>query len=73
MDLNDLLNGNIESNKLQTEFQKENIKTIEIDSPKTDYNSMSVKQLKDIAKANGLKASGTKQELVQILLAHNEK
>ena len=87
IDLSELLNGNSnqtkktesnqdnieKSNELQSESQKENIKTIEIDSPKTDYNSMSVKQLKDIAKSHGLKTTGTKQELVQLLLTHDAK
>lgn len=85
IDLSELLNGNTnqtkktesnqansESNELLNE-NKENIKTIEIDSPKTDYNSMPVKQLKDIAKSHGLKTTGTKQELVQILLAFDAK
>ena len=85
IDLSELLNGNTnqtkktesnqensESNELLKE-NKENIKTIEIDTPKTDYNSMPVKQLKDIAKSHGLKTTGTKQELVQLLLAFDAK
>ena len=79
VDLSELLNGNtnkeIKENKDTKENNEnnENIKTIDIDTPKTDYNSMSVKQLKDIAKSLGLKATGNKQELVQILLAHEAK
>lgn len=84
IDLNDLLNGNsIQTKKVEADskpegqdihMQKtENIKTIDIDAPKTDYNSMSVKQLKDIAKSQGLKTTGTKQELIQVLLAHDTK
>jgi len=88
IDLSELLNGNTnqtkktesnqansESNELLNENKenKENIKTIEIDTPKTDYNSMPVKQLKDIAKSHGLKTTGTKQELVQLLLAFDAK
>ena len=65
---NELLNENKENKE-----NKENIKTIEIDTPKTDYNSMPVKQLKDIAKSHGLKTTGTKQELVQLLLAFDAK
>ena len=85
IDLSELLNGNSnqtkksesnqehnESNELQKE-NKDNIKSIDIDTPKTEYNSMSVKQLKDIAKSHGLKTTGTKQELVQILLAFDAK
>jgi hypothetical protein len=87
IDLSELLNGNTnqtkktesnqansESNELLNENKenKENIKT-EIDTPKTDYNSMPVKQLKDIAKSHGLKTTGTKQELVQLLLAFDAK
>ena len=34
---------------------------------------MSVKQLKDIAKSHGLKTTGTKQELIQLLLVHDSK
>jgi len=82
IDLSELLNGNSnqtkkpvsnQENNENDELQKENIKTIEIDTPKTDYNNMSVKQLKDIAKSHGLKTTGTKQELVQILLAFDAK
>jgi hypothetical protein len=85
IDLSELLNGNTnqtkktESNQVNSESNellnenKENIKTIEIDTPKTDYNSMPVKQLKDIAKSHGLKTTGTKQELVQLLLAFDAK
>jgi hypothetical protein len=85
IDLSELLNGNShqtkktesnqgnsESNELLKE-NNENIKTIEIDTPKTDYNSMPVKQLKDIAKSHGLKTTGTKQELIQLLLAFDAK
>jgi hypothetical protein len=85
IDLSELLNGNtnqtkeIESNQDNSESNEllkennENIKTIEIDTPKTDYNSMPVKQLKDIAKSHGLKTTGTKQELIQLLLAFDAK
>lgn len=64
-------NDNIDN--IDNTDNNDNIKTIDIDAPKTDYNSMSAKQLKDIAKSHGLKTTGTKQELVQILLAHDAK
>lgn len=75
VDLNELLNGNSnQTKKPESNLEnKENIKSIEIDTPKIEYNSMSVKQLKDIAKSHGLKTTGTKQELVQILLAFDTK
>jgi hypothetical protein len=79
IDLGDLLNGkthnhNNQSKNSETKLeQQQNIKTIDVDSHKTDYNNMSVKQLKDLAKSYGLKITGTKQELIQILLANNSK
>jgi len=74
-DISQLLNGNINQSKNIESHQneKQSMKTIEIDAPKIDYNSMSVKQLKDIAKSYVLKSTGTKQELIQILLAHDSK
>ncbi len=74
-DISQLLNGNINQSKNIESHQneKQSMKTIEIDAPKIDYNIMSVKQLKDIAKSYGLKSTGTKQELIQILLAHDSK
>ena len=86
IDLSKLLNGNSNQTKKSTSNQENNtlltntsvlgnanLKTIEIDAPKTDYNNMSVKQLKDVAKSHSLKTTGTKQELVQILLAFDAK
>ena len=86
IDSGQLLNGKITSNNetnqgqnktsndtQDTNLEAQNVKIIEIDAPKTDYNSMSVKQLKDIAKSHGLKTTGTKQELIQLLLVHDSK
>ena len=87
IDLSELLNGNAINqikksdsehrgevhSSINTDTQKENVKTIDIDAPKSEYNNMSVKQLKDIAKSLGLKTTGTKQELIQLILAHETK
>jgi hypothetical protein len=56
-DLNELLNGNTD------------VKKIEIDAKLTNINSMSIKQLKDLAKSYKVKTYGTKQELIAALSA----
>ena len=47
----------------------ENIKKVEIDQTtnNTDLSSMSIKQLKELAKTHKLKATGSKQELINLL------
>ena len=64
-DLNDILNG-----KSDTTNQA-SIKTIEVETisndNKTNLNNMSIKQLKDLAKAHKLKSTGTKNELIAAL------
>lgn len=84
-DLDEILNGNQtkKTNLANTKTEKElvtrneigteNIKKIELEthmgSDVTALNNMSVKQLKDLAKSHKLKTTGTKQELIDIILA----
>ncbi len=70
VDLDDILNGNITSQKSQnsTESNDKTVKKINIsDANKSNLQNMSIKQLKDLAKAHKLKTTGTKQELIHAL------
>ena len=58
VNLNELLNGNDKTDKLEN-----NVKKIEItEDTKSNLHNMSIKQLKDLAKTYKLKTTGTKNE-----------
>lgn len=71
LDLDEILNGNNTVKLTDTNIdtnKDENIKKIEVtDSSKPTLHTMSIKQLKDLAKSHKLKTTGTKQELIAML------
>jgi len=70
--LDDILNGNQIKHSSTNDSGNENVKKIEISKPTgidvSTLNSMSIKQLKDLAKSHKLKTTGTKQELINTIL-----
>jgi hypothetical protein len=73
-ELDDILNGNQVKQASTTEkISTENVKKIDINTPPSaetsTLNSMSIKQLKDIAKSHKLKSTGSKHDLINTILS----